>query len=165
MAASLSDLKQHLNITGSGSDGELTQMLDAAQDVVTKMVGGDATVTEVGIPHAGTVILRKRAGAIVSVTRAIGVEVVDYSADLEAGLLHGIYWPVTVRYSPEGPSPAVVRLATLIIAGHLWETQRGASPSVLQGEDALVQPGQAYAIPNRARELLQPYLTTPSGIA
>jgi hypothetical protein len=58
-----------------------------------------------------------------------------------------------------------IREAILIIAAHLWETQRGTSPSALslQGADIgdAVSPGLGYAIPNRARELLEPYALGP----
>jgi hypothetical protein len=56
-------------------------------------------------------------------------------------------------------------MATLIIAGHLWETQRGNSPvaSALPAED--YSPGvvgMGFAIPARAMDLLAPYLRPPN---
>jgi hypothetical protein len=59
------------------------------------------------------------------------------------------------------PVSAAIRLATYVIAAHLWRTQQGSSPSVLQDE-GLPPAGMGYGIPNRAMDLLQPHLKPPS---
>lgn len=76
MAADLTDLKAHLNITGTGSDAELTFILSVATGIVANLAE-------------------------------------DYVAV---------------------PEPTE-RLASLMIAARLWETQRGSTPTILQGGD------------------------------
>ena len=52
-----------------------------------------------------------------------------------------------------------------IIAEHLWKTQLGNQPTtgVYPAEDELnVSAGFGYAIPNRALELLRPYMLAPA---
>lgn len=74
---------------------------------------------------------------------------------------------VLVTYVAGRPTvPFGVQAAVKIIAAHLWETQHGVGggrPNVY-GEPVDVTPGMGYAIPNRAIELLRPYVTPP-GIA
>jgi hypothetical protein len=59
----------------------------------------------------------------------------DYELDADTGLVRtGVgrlvpYGTYTVTYtSGRADLPAAIRLAVLIIAEHLWETQRGAAP-------------------------------------
>lgn len=53
-------------------------------------------------------------------------------------------------------APSAVKLATLILVAHLWETQRGPASSPLAGDDQIVVAGWGYAIPNRVKELIAP---------
>lgn len=169
-AIPLADLKRHLNITSSTHDAELqTDALDPAEAWVGKYLGvplgegwRDFTVTATG----GNLILPiSNLTAVVSVTDPDGLAVTVLARDvnLSAGIIAVPYrksgsWTVTVNV--DTAVPADVRLAVLLIAGHLWETQRGTSPSALalQGAEPEVFPaGQGYAIPNRAQALLEPY--------
>lgn len=52
--------------------------------------------------------------------------------------------------------PSEATLATLIIADHLWETQRGASahPGLDEDTDTVAQMRRGFAIPRRAEHLL-----------
>jgi hypothetical protein len=58
--------------------------------------------------------------------------------------------------------PADVSGAIVLIAAHLWETQRGSAPSALALQDPNgfdpSTPGLGFAIPNRAKELLAAYI-------
>ena len=54
-------------------------------------------------------------------------------------------------------TPAPVVLATRILLGHLWETQRGPTSSPYTGAEDLTVVGAGYAIPNRVLELIDPY--------
>jgi len=167
--ASLTDLKAHLNIGESSSvdEAELDDILDAATELVQSMVGSFdvATVTETVAVYGGTVLLSQAPTGAVAVVDYYGNAVTGSTVNVTARLLYvpAVYGPVTVTY-PAGTGfvPAGVRLATLIIAAHLWETQRGVSPSPLslQGADVgeFSVPGLGFAIPNRARELLAPYV-------
>lgn len=59
-------------------------------------------------------------------------------------------------------SPAPVRLATLMLLDHLWETQRGPASNPVDEE--LGTPGSfGFAVPNRVLELLAPYMTSGTG--
>jgi hypothetical protein len=70
------------------------------------------------------------------------------------------HWTVTVRHDRSAADTAAIKLAAQIIGKHLWELQRGrAARASAYGEpaDAGQVAGPAYAIPNRAAELLGPY--------
>lgn len=175
MFADLSDLKAHLNYPASKSrdDAELQLMLDAAADVVTALVGGysGAVVSEVFAVRGGTVFLNAVPSGTVTVTNDYGSPVTGFSVRPAARLLVGVAAEgyVTVSYDADGGFiPHAVKLATLIIAGHLWETQRGTSPSQLglqQADESGFIPGRGFAIPDRARELLAPFVATTGQIA
>lgn len=49
---------------------------------------------------------------------------------------------------------ATVRLATLMLVGHWWETQRGPASNPLNTNEFAPIGGPGYAIPNRVKELL-----------
>lgn len=61
------------------------------------------------------------------------------------------------------PVPDALRLATLIIGKHLWETQRGPKTRLrTEDDESRAQwAGAGYLIPNRAAHLMQPYVTVP----
>jgi hypothetical protein len=165
--ADLTDLKAHLNMASTRDDGELLDMLDAADEVVRGLVGSFAasSVVERVAVFDGTALLsRKPSGAV-----DLG-DVTGFTVNAAAGLLQEVPAPngarLTATYGTGGePVPAAVRLATVIIAAHLWETQRGtASPSPLSPDDVAPGFGAGFAIPNRAKELLAPY-TRPVQVA
>jgi hypothetical protein len=60
-----------------------------------------------------------------------------------------------------GTLPAPIHLGTLIIAAHLWETQRvpGARRPAFgqQATEQALRPPVGFAVPNRAATLLEPY--------
>jgi hypothetical protein len=167
--ATLPDVKAHTNKTTAVDDGELTLMLDAAEDVVRPLVGSFApvTVTERVAVTGGTVLLSRVPTGAVTLTDADGTAVTGFVTSAEARVLYDVStWRshLTASY-PAGPGtvPAAVTLATAIIAAHLWETQRGTSPSALalQQPDAdpgAVVVGAGHAIPDRAKELLESVL-------
>ncbi|MFB9378594.1 hypothetical protein ACFFKU_06875 [Kineococcus gynurae] len=69
------------------------------------------------------------------------------------------WWTVTATVEGSD-TPADVKLATLVIASHLWETQRGrgARPNLFNGsEDPSAGTPRGFALPARALELLRPY--------
>lgn len=173
----LAELKAHLDIPAGRtvSDAELQGMLDAAEEWVSEYIrrpigGGSYTYALYG--QDGLIVLpTTRAVAVTAVTDATGSAVtVDAAASiLPAGLVRlsskvsGVF-TVTVTF-PVAVSPSVL-LATLIVAGHLWETQRGTAPTPLSqqepsGSDFPI-PGAGYAIPNRARDLLASYVAPPA---
>jgi hypothetical protein len=147
--------------------------LDAAIDVVAassarstpRLGDGDALQRVVGCAGAQA----DAGGSLTAVSSRYGaattaLTLADYELDADTGLLRlaaggwfrGTY---TVTYtSGRADLPAAIRLAVLVIAEHLWETQRGAAPvGPLSGDDTFPTPGLGFAIPNRALELLAPY--------
>lgn len=158
----LPEVKAHANVTSSVADIELEMMRGAAQDVVEGLVGPvlHRVVTETVTARSGVVVLR--VAPVVSLTTVTPVPSVLPVLDGPTGILRGVVGTVDVAYVAGRTSvPDAIRLATLIIAGHLWETQRGSSPTALQEEDP-APAGIGYAIPNRALDLLGPYLLPPA---
>lgn len=166
---SLEEVRTYANITTAGNDDELYLMLGAAQDAVEGLVGPVLwrTVTDTVPVTGGIAVLRHN--PVVSVASVTASDqAVTYTLNADAGLLTGLTTTsdVTVSYvAGRAVVSDALRQATLIIAGHLWETQRGNAPSSLQPEEFGTQAvGVGYAIPNRAADLLAPYLLGP-GIA
>jgi hypothetical protein len=163
--ASLDEFKEHLNITGSSDDAELWVILDAAEDVVRGLVGDldSATVTESVRVVGGTAILsRKPTGDVLVGGSVIGGRV-DRAAGIvtDLGLGYSGYYPyrLTVTY-PTGSAdaPAPVKLATLIVAKYMWETQRPASsPRTAGAAEPVADYGYSPGLPERAKVLLEPY--------
>jgi hypothetical protein len=179
----LDEFKQQVNVTSQGSDFELQATLDAAVGLVEGIVGPltvqSVTETHYGVTGSYIVLNRPRVVAITAVSvQPVGwiASPVSYlAADVQLNVQTGVvrlpigYCPrgdVTVTYTAGFASePAAVRLATLIVAAHLWETQRGAAPLPLAGGGGeLPNPGLGFALPNRALELLASY-ATPATVA
>jgi hypothetical protein len=174
-AIQLDEFKAHLNLSRSVDDAEVQRVLDAAETWV-----GDY----IGRPLAGasrTYTARAIGGMLV--LPVIGLQSVDsitdpygaswtfqpWQVDLGAGtvvLWHGGsrhdvarsagIW--TVAATSASYLPADVKLATLIIGKHLWETQRMAQArpgfNGTPGQPGEVPVPAGFAIPNRARDLL-----------
>lgn len=170
----LQELKDHLNIpqTSFGDDTELDLHRGAAQEHVEALIGPvlQREVVETYTTRYGGVVLFTPPVLSVTSVTASDVALTGYTSVLGLGMLSGLTSRnVTVTYTAGRTScPDAVRLAALIIAGHLWELQRGASsPSGALPVDAFDQAaptGLGYLVPNRALELLSPYLLAP-GIA
>jgi hypothetical protein len=174
--ASLEDLKRQLNIpaTDTTQDDEIRVHLEAANDIVEWMVG-PATPTEVTetVYASNTDLLLTRrpvtaVTAITALTHASVVDVADLVVYSSSGVMRrasglSFYGQYEVEYTVGFAAiPAAVKLATLIIAQHLWQTQSGGGGLPFPGTDQLVPSGMGFAIPNRARELLRPYSPPPS---
>lgn len=174
----LVDLKLHLQIDPGNldNDTEMTGHLEAATTALEGLVGPM-------VPR--TVVTRRRAagGAIVvpvrpvlDVTSVAGVAW-DGTIDQDVtaldwdtnGIIRGGHTCLprgryTVTYTAgRDPVPENMRLAVLIVAAHLWETQRnrGARRGVLgdfdsgnPSQDAILVT-RGFALPRRALELLQ----------
>lgn len=173
----VADLKQHANMTTAVDDEELVDHLDAAVELVEGLIGpidSPASVTETHRNVASDVLVLRSMpmGALTSVSSRVGatttaLTLADFELDAASGLLRradggGFYGSFTVTYtSGRAALPASIFLAVLIVAAHLWATQRGQAPSPLavqDGEFDAPAGGLGYAIPNRARDLLMPYM-------
>jgi hypothetical protein len=163
----LDELKSHLNITANRDNAELDMVKGAAQDAVTHLIGPvlHRTVTETVWSRGGIAVLSY--APVVSVTTLFYALTNPVTATLhtDAGVLSDVDFNgalTAVYVAGRTVVPDAVRLATLIIAGHIWDLQRGTSPSALQGEEPEPQMGLGYAIPNRATDLLAPYRLAPT---
>lgn len=170
----LQELKDHLNIPQStfADDTELDLHRSAAEEHVESLIGPvlQREITETSTTRFGGLLLSTLPVLSVASVTASEVALAGYTSNLRLGMLSGLTsGDVTVTYTAGRTScPDAVRLAALIIAGHLWELQRGASsPSgalPMDGFDLPAPTGLGYLVPNRALELLSPYLLAP-GIA
>ena len=181
-APTLIDLKAHLNIDVgyTTDDGELTDMLDAAINVVENIVGplASESITEIHYATSGPMVVTRRAPLLdVTAINArwyagmdwVAQDVTGYEVDTTTGAIrqaNGYLFcgDVQVTYDVGYVDvPAAVRLATLVIAANLWETQRGAMPLPANStdDDYAANVGFAPAIPNRAKTLLEPFALGP----
>lgn len=181
----LDQLKAHLQMTaGAGADDdELTMHLEGATDVCEGEIGAILTrsYTERITGTGGVLIASYR--PLVEVTSVADVDGTTYDpADLDvdrSGVIRrlsgtfarGRYDLEYVSGSAEDAAdvPSAVKIAVMIVAGHMWETQRGrqARQGFIPGEGvtpvdqgALILSG--FSLPRRALELLKPYRLAPS---
>lgn len=169
LADFLADLKQHLNMTTTKHDAELLDKLEAAFELAEAVVGRTlypASATE--IVRLLPLLKYHPVTAVTSVT----YRGADHSGTVEvseAGVITGAYTgtSITYTYGQSEPTPAQ-REGVLLVAAHLWETQRAVVTGPLGGqvddEGATFAPGYGFAVPNRARDLLRPPAAV-SGIA
>ena len=176
----LATLKAFLNESGTGYDAELQLYVDAVPDVVEALIGGPVeqrTITEtVQVSDGGrALMLGKRFAVSVTSITANGVAVSTTDVRVADGnvlrrALGYRFWPcygpVVAVYvagvAVPGSAPKAATLAAAVIAGHMWATQRGnlggSGPGDEFGTINTVVPGLGYAVPNRALELLGPWL-------
>jgi hypothetical protein len=168
----LSDVKTFLNITSTGNDAELADMVGRAEAVIATRVGPLAPVTVTEMHHGGANPIILRRPPVISVTSVVagGVTTVSgFDLDPGAGLLFsesgygvaGLPRSVQVTYmSGRDALPADLEAAVLELVKHLWISQRPAGaqapPGSLAGED--VQPGGSYLLPYRVQSLIEPHL-------
>jgi hypothetical protein len=161
----LGRLAAHINMPGvptdEGQRGELEMHLRAAVEVVEAACGAllAREVTALVPARRGGVLLP--VGPVLElleVTDVASGAAVTAAMD-DVGFLVpawiGHVGPLRVRLRiGRDPVPDSLVLATLIIASHLWETQRGRSarPGIL-GPDEVAVP-QGFAVPNRALQLM-----------
>lgn len=175
----IDDLRKFLGLSSSADVEGLQEVLDATieriQSMVTVSLDGEPTTHQCKPATNGALIIPAGATELVALTAPDGTDhtaATDVDVDLEAGLIWLPWpasltqrpWTVTVRRPQAG---AAINLAIKIIAKHLWGVHRGSGGRAgprggvsAQDEPAL----SGFAIPRRARELLEPY-TRPGGFA
>lgn len=187
------DVKAHLNL-GDDSDAlELQGFIDAAIGIVEQRIGvvTPTAYTEtfeatcwaaVPLRHTPVLSVQSVTEYVLNIPYPLTVEpagtILDsygYRLDFpDSGLLTrytngfpGLFrGPVTVSYTAGRTSvPAAVKMATLIIVAHLWQTQRGASPLPSLGGDVAPPVGQVAGVPPLALDLLRGYDTRTPTIA
>lgn len=177
----LDDVLDHLNMTdpSAGDEAELAVHVTAASQAVEHFTGPvivrEFTDYEVGGRYS-LVLDRRPVVELVSITPCRGGPALDVAgfriAVPNAGVIrpvgggrvsggpfdviHRAGWAATVAVVPEA-----INLACRIIAGHLWELQRGATfgpqPGAFGEDFAANTGGSGYAVPYRAQTLMVPY--------
>lgn len=167
----LDDAKAHLDLKSTTEDAELLEFIEAATSVVEDHVGAVLARTVVERCPEGYQLMLATL-PVLSVTSVDpfylygnSYPLSDIIIDNEAGILYRktgfpfFNGPFRVTYTAGRVAvPPNVRLATLIIIAHLWETQRPRPTRfpTLHNADEIPAPGMSYAVPRRALELLGP---------
>ena len=180
----LQDAKDMLNIpqTVTTSDSEIQSFIDTIESSLRGYTGGPIVNRTITAERAemttdqSVILLRQRpVVSVTSITAESSGTAVDISGGLDIDANAGVIrrkltgWPfilpmfaaqpvVLVTYvAGWGQSvPPAFNTAARIILAHLWETQHGPSQRPSMGGMDMTQPqGFAFAIPNRAAELLE----------
>lgn len=167
---SIAELKAHMHFSPTGPEEDrLQEHLDAALEWVEARVGLLSGVgRDYSVYAAGRYVVLPvtHLTGDVTVTDPNGNTVTPRSLDRLAGIVEvsgAVRGDWTVNASTREHGKAV-KLAVMIIASHLWETQRGRdagaprSAMLAAGGMDVTPTGSGYAIPNRARDLLKPFL-------
>jgi hypothetical protein len=167
------ELKTHLNKTGSADDAELAGFVSAACAAITERVGHVSTVSvtsDVEVSRRLAILPERPVVSVESVTAlpsGHALEETDetnrvYGWTLRPGGTLGIATRGVCRVqgvytAGRDPLPGNIRLAALELGAHLWRQSQlnsgGGRPPII-GDDQVVIPGLAYALPIRVRELL-----------
>lgn len=167
-------LRAHLNMASTIHDAELTLHLTAATIAVEGRVGPVVARAFTGNHAAGNGVLVVTQRPLVSVQSVTAADGTAYlTADVRthpAGLIFRdgphCFWPgrYDVAYTAgRAEVPENLSVAVLIVAAHLWETQRGAMARGRTlgdmgdgGQATAMAMLRGFALPRRALELLQP---------
>lgn len=173
LVATLAEFKKHINKTDSNDDAELTDHLAAASEWIERHIDGPLAVQ----PFTE----RVRLGQWITPAKRPLISVTSLTPDNGTPLDPSVYVVDTrrgaiemVSYCGRGSATLVytaglsvipdrIKLAGLILAGHLWQTQNGGGGLPVPGEAVIATYGRSFAVPNRVMELLA-YDTIP-GIA
>lgn len=160
---SLEELKQQLGRTDSADDLELRSHLASATRYVEWRIGGPVSVqtfTERQYVVGPTMIPRRRPlVSVTSITPDFGqaLPTTSYIADTDVNQVQFYYTVLpgwhTIVYTAGLAQPGEnIKLAGLIVAQHLWETQNGFAGR--RNADDFVATGLGFAVPRRAEQLL-----------
>lgn len=163
----LPQAKQHLNISASANDAELSTFITRASAVIEKKARRNwSGATFVEKHDGGTADLVLFNSPVASVTsiddNGSAVASGDYVLYQETGLIHltsgafaGGKGKVVVTYVTTSTVPANITQATLELVRHLWQTQRGSmgARNPLSGDDYAV--GMSFTLPRRVIELME----------
>ena len=177
----LQDAKDMLNIpqTNTTYDTEIQAWIDTILASLEKLTGGplvNRSITEfvkVGHAYRSFSVRQRPLVSVTSITdNATGTALptTDLDIDPNSGIVRrelqlpfwarGPFYTVVYTAGWGVPTPPAFNGAARIILDHLWATQHG--PSVrptLAGDDLAQDFGLGFAVPNRAVELMSPYLT------
>jgi hypothetical protein len=160
---SLEEFKAQLNRTDSADDVEMRSYLASATRYVEYRIGGPVSVqtfTERQFVVSPTITPRRRPlVSITSITPDFGtaLPVSAYTPDLDMNQILFYYtllpaWHTIVYRAGLALPPENVKLAGMIVAQHLWDTQNGFAGR--RNADDLIQTQFGFAVPRRAAEML-----------
>ena len=172
----LAQLKATTNIGSPAQDAELQLYVNAVPDVLEGLLGGPVeqrTVTEtVEVTDGGRALLlgQRFAVSVTSIT-ANGTAVSTSDVVVAAGnvLRRKVGYPFSLTTDPVvavyvagiaavGAVPSAITLAGAFIAAHMWRTQRGGPAGPGTAAEDYAAAGMGFSVPNRALELLSPWL-------
>jgi hypothetical protein len=176
----LADAKDALNIGQATDkyDNEIQAYVATIEADLEKLIGGPIVNRTISnervhqtytnprlalrqkIVQSVTSIVDEWSGASMDVTSVVVDQVTNMASrkgDLPF-LFRGPWCLVTYVAGLGTAVPAGFNPAARIILQHLWQTQRGPGLAPVPNMDETFLPGMAYAIPNRALDILQPYL-------
>lgn len=171
----LAEAKAALNINGTGHDAELPDYIAAAQECVDFLCGPSETVT-ITETRPGCVEIALSTTPVIAVASVVGqawgpLVMNRLWVNNAAGVIRAkvLSFPILEDYyevtytAGRASVPLSIKQGLRIILAHQWETRRG--PGVhpgAGGDDSTMIPGLGYAIPNRALQILDRYMTGPS---
>jgi hypothetical protein len=186
LLVSFADARAALNVNRPDDDEEIRALLEAITETIETFVGPVVrrSFTE---RHTRGPYLVLRRSPVIELTSVVGIgagvptfDVNEMDLDPGTGIVtfldgRSFDYPTRVTFvAGREIIPAPIREAANIMLIHMWNVQRGAGglPSLGgQRRDIVdytirqawepVVPGYGYAIPNRALELLGPYLLAP----
>jgi hypothetical protein len=172
----LAEVKEHGNITTTSHDRELLDFIGTAQQMIEDIVGVTVprTFTETHYATPGGYVWLREA-PVMSVTSVdeygAPVDPSLYIADLNAGAIgrtDGRSWHAdsttaltTVYRAGRAPIPEGIRWAAKELTIALWRSTQAQRGGRARGTDAPEAP-TGYALPNRVREALAPFLLVPA---
>ena len=166
----LTEAKQHLNITVTTYDAELQTFIDSAEAAIAKRCGPlAATSTTVRVRGGCSLSLPVTPTiSLTSVTPVLGSALTLADLHLEpsgevtynTGAVFPAPWYDVVYSAGRSSVPADLLAAVKELLRHLWTTQRGGSARPGGPvSDALSNtiPGSAYTFPIRVEQLIAPH--------
>lgn len=170
----IAELKKHLNLPAevSPEDAELTLHLEAATEAIENRVGPIVTreITEDVGAYNGWARLSQQpvvsVSAVSTVYSGVATALSAFGVNPESGLVHvgqlsaGHAGRITylAGRGEIDDVPTRFKLAVMITAAHLWETQRGRGVSSdrwgTQDDEDLPAYMRGFALPRRALELI-----------
>lgn len=173
----LDEAKTALEITTTKYDVELPEYIAAAEECVNFLCGPSEPVTitetrygsgEIALSTCPIISVESISGQAWGPSNMSQLWINNTAGTVRARTLsypiRDDYYEVTYTAGRESV-PLSIKQGVRIILKHQWETRRGINtrnPGMGGSDDTAMLPGLGYAIPNRALQILSPYMTGPS---
>lgn len=170
----LAEAKVTLGITGPTFDTELPDYVAAAEEAVVFYCGPVSTtiVTEV-VRGCGALALNTT--PVLSLVSVVGdrfgtMTTSGLRVNPKTGVVRALAYRLPIREdyytvvynAGRTDVPLSLKNAARIILKHQWGSRRGAGTRTRGDDDTTEVPELGYAVPNRAIELMKPYMLGPS---